>query len=136
MLYLAFPKKCDELLSGWNNDSGSYKFICWKCKSIVEAPKFLENGDPCNIALGTHWDGFNVSSKKKQGCWTMEINVLNAGTSSNISLLRILFIPFGGHETYIVEQMKHNIFAFIQPFVEELESLFMQGINCRYNYPC
>jgi len=31
--------------------------------------------------------------------------------------------------------MKQNIFAFIQPFVEELESLFVNGIICRYNYP-
>jgi len=32
--------------------------------------------------------------------------------------------------------MKQNISTFIQPFVEELESLYVQGINCRYNYPC
>jgi len=45
MLYCAYPKKCDELLSRWNNESGYYNFTSWKCKIFIKVPKVLENGD-------------------------------------------------------------------------------------------
>ena len=136
MLYCSFPTKCEELIHGWNNELGCYNFSCWRCKTSIKAPRVFESGDPRNIALGAHWDGFNVSGKKRRGCWAMEISVLNAGTASSISLLPVLFIPLGGHEAYTVARMKENISAFVQPFVEELEDLFLDGITCQYNYPC
>jgi len=95
----------------------------------------MVQGDPRNLALTGHWDGFQVSGKKQRGCWAMEIDVLNAGTSSSLSLLPVLFIPLGGNDPYVVKRMKENLTAFITPFVEELEALFVDGMHCRFNYP-
>jgi len=65
----------------------------------------------------------------------MEIDVLNASMLLSLSLLPILFIPLGGNHPYIVKRMKENIIAFITPFVQELETLFVDGMHCRFNYP-
>ena len=82
-----------------------------------------------------HWDGFQVSGKKQRGCWVIETNVLNAGRSSSLSLLPVLFIPLSGNHPYVSERMRKNIIAFTRPFIEELETLFVDGMECRYNYP-
>jgi len=66
-------------------------------------PKKVVMGDPRNLALAGHWDGFQISGKKQRGYWVMEIDVLNAGTSSNLSLLHVLFIPLSGNHPYVVE---------------------------------
>jgi len=84
------------------------------------------------LAIGI---GFKYLEKQQRGCWTMKIDVLNAGTSSNLSLLPVLFIPLGGNDPYVVKSMKKNLNAFITPFVKELEALFVDGMHCRFNYP-
>lgn len=89
---------------------------------------------PKKVVAG-HWDGFQVSGKKQRGCWVMETNVLNAGRSSSLSLLPVLFIPLSGNHPYVSERMRKNIIAFTRPFIEELETLFVDGMECRYNYP-
>ena len=89
--------------------------------SVVVSKRMVQK-DPRKLALVGHWDGFQVSGKKQWGCWAMEIDVLNANTSSCLSLIPILFIPLGGNPPYIIKQMKENLTAFITPFVEELEA--------------
>ena len=98
-------------------------------------PKVMVKGDPRNIALEAHWDGFNVTGKRSQGCWILNVSILNAGNTSNISLLPVLFILLGNNEDFNIARMKKNISSFLQPFVEELEMLFVEGMRCKYNYP-
>lgn len=38
----------------------------------------------------------------------MEVSILNANTSSNMSLLFMFFRPLGGHKDYIMECLKEN----------------------------
>jgi hypothetical protein len=101
----------------------------------VVASKKLIQGGLRNLALASHRDGFQVSTKKQRGCWVMEIDKLNAGTSSSLSLLHVLFIPLGGNPSYIVKRMKDNLSAFITPFVKELEALFVYDMQFRFIYP-
>jgi hypothetical protein len=135
--YSAFPKKCKTLrnANNWVPEPNSYRFNCKACKRLVVASKKLTQGDPRNLALAGHWDGFQVSTKKQRGCWVMEIDVLNACTSSSLSLLPVLFIPLGGNPPYIMNRMKANLSAFITPFVKELEALYVYGMQCIFNYP-
>ena len=135
--YCAFPKKCKTLRNPnhWDVQTNSYRFKCKLYKRQVVVPKKMVQGDPRNVAFASHWDGFQVSGKKQRGCWAMEIDVLNGGTSSTLSLIPVLFIPLGGNPPYIVKRMKENLTAFITPFVEQLKALFVNGMQCRFNCP-
>ncbi len=101
MAYCAYPTKCDELENNWNPELQQYDFQCWSCRKRIVKPKLMVKGDPCNVALGAHWDGFNVTGKRSRGCWILNVIVLNARTSLDISLLPVLFISLGKMRTSI-----------------------------------
>jgi hypothetical protein len=127
--YCAFPIKCEMLRTKWNNQQQRYIFDCEQCTHPIVAKKVKVKGDPRNLALSGHWDGFNVSQKHgKRSCWVLSLNILNAGLSSDIPLLPILFIPLiSNNRRWLVERMKANITAFTEPFIEAMEQLHVEG---------
>ncbi|KAL3690068.1 hypothetical protein R1sor_016377 [Riccia sorocarpa] len=50
-------------------------------------------GDPRNIALMGYWDGFQSASSVMRSTWIVGLKIINAGSSSNIPSMPVLFIP-------------------------------------------
>ena len=55
------------------------------------------------------------------------------GQKSNIGVFPVLFIPFRCKK--IIGSSSKLFHVFLRPLMEELESLFVQGIEIEYNYP-
>ena len=99
-------------------------------------------GDPRNIALSVHWDGFSSSEgNKERSTWAVNVGVLNASTLDPIMLLPVLFIPTvpGTQATTtnpaLEKMVKKSATIFLRPFIEELEHMFCNGFKVKYNYP-
>lgn len=143
MAYQAFPlcQKHENLISGWNETTQTYEFDCFSCKQHVSGTKVVVRGDPRNIALSAHWDGFNISEGSERSSWVVEIGVLNASTTNPIMLLPVLFIPTvsGNRDTATSQALENGVKRaaklFLQPFMEELEHVFCDGFKVQFNYP-
>jgi hypothetical protein len=141
MAYRAFPEalRHEKLQSSWNGET--YEFDCSQCNQHVSGKRVLIRGDPRNIALSSHWDGFVISENKERSTWVVEIGILNARTSDPVMLLPVLFIPRvpGTRDTAaswaLDKKVKKAAIAFLKPFVEELEQVFCEGFKVHYNYP-
>lgn len=59
--------------------------------------------------------------------------VLNGGKSSIIGVLPVLFIPFSCKK--IIRNSSDTFSTFLRPLIDELEQLFIKGIDVFYNYP-
>ena len=63
MEHCAFPYKYDYLTSAWNEETKEYNFDCWNCLEKISSVKKMIQGDPQNVALAAHWDGFTISKR-------------------------------------------------------------------------
>jgi hypothetical protein len=101
--------------------------------------KTYARGNPKNIALATHWDGWTISDSHNCNVWSIEVNVLNAGTSNPIMLLLVLFIPMvpkidniaAGQE--LAKMVKQGTIQLLMPLILELEEIFMFGFVAYFN---
>ncbi len=93
-----------------------------------------EQGDPRNIALMAHWDGFQSTTTAHKSTWTVEVQVLNARTSVPIPPIPVLFIPPIDDDS-AEKKAFNSLDAFLEPLIRELEELFVDGIEVQYNYP-
>lgn len=92
----------------------------------------LRQGDPRNIALLLHWDGFQSSRTTQKDCGVVEIKILNGGKGSIIGVLPVLFIPFSCKK--IIRKSNTVFSAFLRPLMDELEDIYMNGVDVVYNY--
>lgn len=96
--------------------------------------EWVKQGDPQNIALMAHWDGFQSTTTAHKSTWTVEVQILNARSSVPIPLIPVLFIP--SIDDDCAEKKALNCLdAFLEPLIRELEELFVDGVEVEYNYP-
>ena len=95
----------------------------------------VKQGDPRNIALMAHWDGFQSTTTVLKSTWTVEVQVLNARSSVPIPPIPILFIPPIDDDSKEKKAL-NSLDAFLEPLIREVEELFVDGIEVEYNYPC
>ncbi|KAL3697763.1 hypothetical protein R1sor_011839 [Riccia sorocarpa] len=89
-------------------------------------------GDPRNVALLAQWDGFQSASTVFRSTWTVETKILSAGASSPLPPMPVLFIPNTKGDP---SSKSDALNACLQPFVEELIDLFINGVEVEFNYP-
>jgi hypothetical protein len=72
--------------------------------------------------------------EKATDCWIPEIVLLNTGKASQLGAIPILFRPASSDK--LVKNVDTNVlFAFLKPFIEELEDTFINGFPISYAYP-
>ncbi|MCO5605605.1 hypothetical protein L7F22_059788 [Adiantum nelumboides] len=113
--------------------STKYKILCKSCREEFECDKVLSKGDPRNFALLVHWDGFQSSKATQKNCGVVEVKILNTGKGSEVRALPVIFIPFSCKK--IIGSSSKLFHVFLRPLLQELESLFINGIEIHYNYP-
>ncbi|KAL3692486.1 hypothetical protein R1sor_006137 [Riccia sorocarpa] len=122
-VYQAFPVKCQELLANFDLPSRRYNFICKSCGT---------RGDPRNIPLLAHWDGFQSASTVFRSTWTVETKILSAGSNSQLPPMPVLFIPNTKGDT---SSKSEALNVCLRPFIAELIDLYVKGVEVEYNYP-
>ena len=93
------------------------------------------HGDPRNIALLAHWDGFQAIRHTTRSCWVVEVQILNCGKYGALKILPVLFIPLHSVEDVILTRIKEAKTLFLQPLVYELENLFLAGFSVNFAHP-
>ncbi|KAL3696395.1 hypothetical protein R1sor_010471 [Riccia sorocarpa] len=134
-VYQVFPEKCEvlQLSENINSETGDYEFICMNCGyRVKQHPKYAK-GDPRNIAVMAHWDGFQSASSVIRSTWAVELKVLNTGSATTIPVMPTLFIPDAKSEG---SPKAVALNACLQPFVKEMIDLFVSGTEVEYSYPC
>lgn len=81
-----------------------------------------------------HWDGFQSAKTAHKSTWTVEVQVLNAGSSTHIPPIPVLFIP-PCDDPDVGKKKLRWLDAFLEPFIRETQELFVDGIEVNYNYP-
>jgi hypothetical protein len=77
-------------------------------------------GDPRNFGIQAHWDGFHPTRTTYKNCWVLEISLLNAGKTSSLGPLHVIFIPLSSTKLY--KQKGVSVLnAFATPFFEEMD---------------
>ncbi|MCO5609473.1 hypothetical protein L7F22_063700 [Adiantum nelumboides] len=127
--YRAWPTPDNALQAG----STRYKILYKSCREEFECDKVLCKGDPRNFALLVHWDGFQSSKTTQKNCGVVEVKILNTGKGSEVRALPMIFIPFSCKK--IIGSSSKLFHVFLRPLLQELESLFINGIEIHYNYP-
>ncbi|KAL3686430.1 hypothetical protein R1sor_009004 [Riccia sorocarpa] len=131
-VYQAFPVKCQELLANFDLPSKRYNFICKSCGMLVSSEATYAQGDPRNISLLAHWDGFQSASTVFRSTWTVETKILSAGSNSQLPPMPVLFIPNTKGDT---SSKSEALNACLCPFIAELIDLYVKGVEVEYNYP-
>ncbi|KAL3683154.1 hypothetical protein R1sor_001176 [Riccia sorocarpa] len=132
--YQAFPQKCLELASpsNFNLEENSYEFICVHCGTAICTQRKMAKGDPRNVPIMAHWDGFQSASTVLRSTWSVDVRILSAGLSSTIPAMPVLFIPDASDEN---TSKAEALNACLQPFTRELMDLFVNGVEVEYAYP-
>ena len=95
---------------------------------------FWAHGDPRNLAIVAHWDGFLPATTKYKDTWAVEIELLNAGMQNLMRPMPVVFIPASSDK--IIKQFEEGVLTvFLEPFLRELESVFVHGFPVKYNFP-
>ncbi|KAL3698426.1 hypothetical protein R1sor_012502 [Riccia sorocarpa] len=89
-------------------------------------------GDPRTIALMGYWDGFQSASSVMRSTWIVGLKIINAGSSSNIPSMPVLFIPNTKSESLGKVDL---LGAAIDPFIQETLRMFVDGTEVDYAYP-
>ncbi|KAL3690508.1 hypothetical protein R1sor_016817 [Riccia sorocarpa] len=131
-VYPTIPERCALLEENLNVATCMYDFICRSCGNRVQTKQQFAKGDPRNIPLMAHWDGFQSASTSFRSTWSVETKILSAGADSTLPDMPVLFLPDakaeGSSKTAVLD-------ACIEPFIRELLQLFVQGVEVDYNYP-
>ncbi|KAL3699807.1 hypothetical protein R1sor_017829 [Riccia sorocarpa] len=133
-VYPTLPERCSELADPDNFDMGAnmYIFVCHSCGEWIECQRKFAKGDPRNIALMGYWDGFQSASSVMRSTWIVGLKIINAGSSSNIPSMPVLFIPNTKSESLGKVDL---LGAAIDPFIQETLRMFVDGIEVDYAYP-
>ncbi|MCO5583398.1 hypothetical protein L7F22_037309 [Adiantum nelumboides] len=134
-IYATFPisKHHEALERGWDGDKGVYDLTCSECLEDIQCIKKFQRGDPRNVALLLHWDGFQTSRRTQKSCGVVEVLLLNAGPNSFVEVLPVLVITQSCKKSI---KGSGDVFALcLMPLVEELEKLFLDGEEVIYEYP-
>ena len=92
------------------------------------------SGDPHNFAIMGHWDGFQSARTRQRDCWSLEIVVLNTDKVSELGPIPILFIP-ASSDKLVKSDGTQVLSVFLEPFIQELEEMFINGFHVSYAYP-
>ncbi|MCO5594524.1 hypothetical protein L7F22_048556 [Adiantum nelumboides] len=97
---------------------------------LMEFYKGNGMGDPRNLALLLHWDGFQAASTTQKDSAVVEINILTGGKGSIVGSIPVLFLPLSHKDL----QKKHGdvLSSFLSPLISELESSFLNGFEVNY----
>ena len=79
-------------------------------------------GDPCNIALLAHWDGFQATRHTTRSCRIVEVQILNCRKYGALKILPVLFILL--LTDVILTRIKETKTLFLEHLVDELEISF------------
>ncbi|KAL3694453.1 hypothetical protein R1sor_008104 [Riccia sorocarpa] len=79
-----------------------------------------------------YWDGFQSASSVMRSTWIVGLKIINAGSSSNIPSMPVLFIPNTKSESLGKVDL---LGAAIDPFIHETLRMFVDGIEVDYAYP-
>ena len=138
MAHCTFPFKRDYLINGWDDELKMYNFDCWNCLGKISSVKKMVKGDPRNVALAVHWDGFTVSKRHNRSTWALEVAILNGGTTNPLELFPILFIPttffpkIGGANIVVDKKIKEPMVKLLDPFIKEMQDIYFDGFKVDY----
>ncbi|MCO5555122.1 hypothetical protein L7F22_008663 [Adiantum nelumboides] len=133
----AFPPELIGILlhKGLNlRRQDAYDFRCSKCATALEAQRTWIKGDPRNLALLLHWDGFQAASTTQKDSAVVEVVVLNGGKKSIVGSIPVLFLPFSHRD--LLKKNGDVLSSFLFPLISELESSFIDGFEVDYGVPC
>ncbi|KAL3696392.1 hypothetical protein R1sor_010468 [Riccia sorocarpa] len=100
--------------------------------TVIVSSRAIIEGNPRNIPLLAHWDGFQSASTVFRSTWTVETKVLSAGSASPLPPMPVLFIPnTKGDPSNKSEALNECL----RPLMAELINLFVNGVDVVYNYP-
>lgn len=112
-------------------DGHNFTVICSECGSKNSCSGEKAVGNPRNIALIGHWDGwYPFQSKSSHSCGAIEISVLNMSKMDRCSTDEVYvgFVP-----CYIVPKKRPcALDPFLEPLVRDLEDSFIQGTDVKY----
>ncbi|MCO5569490.1 hypothetical protein L7F22_023203 [Adiantum nelumboides] len=133
--YTAFSncKRSRILDTAFDATNFEYRFLCSECRQWIVSKKRLCQRDPRNIALLVHWDGFQTSRTTQKSCGVVEIMILNSGKYTSMGILPVSFIP---SKCKKIMKASGDVFGTcLEPLVNELESLYIEGLDVEFNYP-
>ncbi|KAL3701819.1 hypothetical protein R1sor_019841 [Riccia sorocarpa] len=119
----------------WDGTKAKEVSWFWDSETTWELPvacSLCLEGDPRNVTLLAHWDGFQSASTMFRSTWTVETKILSAGASSPLPPMPVLFIPNTKGDP---SSKSDALNACLQPFIEELIDLFINGVEVEFNYP-
>eukprot|EP00111_Clytia_hemisphaerica_P012099 TCONS_00035538-protein len=120
---------CHSYINLNGNQSETIDVTCYHCyKEETIQPKFV-HGDPRNIALIGHWDGW--SPKSGRGSGSIEISIATMEKlhrSKNDHIYTTTFVP----EHALPNKEPNALDPFLEPLITELEELFIDGLEVKY----
>ena len=134
------PTRCDfcssvlsaEEIEGSLFDGQSYMVICPECGSKNTCKGEKAKGNPRNIALIGHWDGwYPFRSKANHSCGAIEVSVLNLSRKDRCCTDEVYVVGFV--PCYKVPNKRAcALDPFLEPLVRDLEDSFMRGTKVKY----
>ncbi|KAK3718097.1 hypothetical protein QZH41_017201 [Actinostola sp. cb2023] len=139
-------ENCTNIISGKTIESlpespnfeGSKEVSCKHCHSKFLHELQYARGDPRNLALIAHWDGFQPFGNKKKSTGAIDVTIATMAKRDRLCTEEVY--PVGFVPSYDLPDGRPNsIDPFLEPLVQDLEEGFIEGTwlneERHYYYP-
>ena len=127
---------CSSIISGKqieeSYDGNKYNVTCCDCGAVNTCGGEKAYGDPRNIALIGHWDGwYPFRGKSSHTCGAIDVSVLNMSKKDRCTTSEVYVVGFV--PCYKVPKKRPcALDAFLEPLVRDLEDSFIEGTKVNY----
>ncbi|XP_031549912.1 uncharacterized protein LOC116287378 [Actinia tenebrosa] len=123
----------DEIESSEHLSDNSYNVLCSECGFRQVHTSIYTYGDPRNIALIGHWDGWQpFGASGRHSCGAVEVTIANMYKKERSSTEEIYVIGFV--PSHCLPKKRPNCLdPFLHPLISEAEELFISGLQVDYS---
>ena len=111
---------------------GGVDVICEECSSTVTVKQKFVKGSPLNQAFIFHEDSFSAFLRRSRGTATINLTSACCSKINRPETLQVFsFVP----TCYLPEGVVHKFDAFLEPLIEQIADLFINGVDINLEEP-
>ena len=127
------PVSADHLISSPANGSADGVRIveCPECLETFQHTMKFANGNPLNLALIGHWDGWQPFGSSLRSCGSIEVSIANMKKEDRNHVNEVYVVGFV--PSHVVPNIPEALDPFLHPLVNDICKGFIDGFEVNYH---
>ena len=126
------PISADHLRNSPNGPTEGVKLMeCPECLEIFQHRMKFTNGNPLNLALIGHWDGWQPFGSSLRSCGSVEVSIANMKKEDRNHVDEVYVVGFV--PSYAVPNIPEALDPFLQPLMDDICTGFIDGFEVNFH---